>query len=208
MLLKQLPSRKNLGSNWADLGGLIDYHLTDVQQHHRLLDSLATDRGYLLGMYRAPAAKGNHHAFEGGLVFHLLEMWFFWQEMWRPTIEQNEYINDERILKGIIYHDLHKAYRTFELKSYQPWQTDYAREYTDQMMTNTIKNIWLLMREGIDLDVQQMNALCWAEGGFSEIKPKQCSVLAKVLYLIDETSGNVRSRIDDRTYLELRKPVP
>lgn len=164
----------------------------------------------LLGFKRAPAAKGNHHAFEGGLVHHILEMWDHWcliRDNY-PQFEKAEpYISDDRVLTAIIAHDLHKAYRTFKMVNQDPWLAEYADDDTDTLMTHDTKTLWILGKFAVRMDKEQMNALLWAEGGFSEIKPKWTSVLAKLCYLLDEFSGNVLARLEQRTFLNHRMPV-
>lgn len=177
----------------------------------RLLDSLKEDvQGeagrILLGFRRAPAARGNHHATEGGLVQHLLEMWNIWGRLGEDFLAA-PHVTPQRVLKAIILHDLHKAYRTYELLREDPWETRYCDDATDMLMTSDIKSIWLAQRAGVELDPEQINALLWAEGGFSKIRPQWCSVLAKVCYTLDELSGNGLGRIRNGTLLSHRKPT-
>jgi hypothetical protein len=201
--------------NWDRLQRLVIEHIQgeEGQKHLDLMDSIKDDRfpngKHLLGFYRAPAAKGNHHNHEGGLVRHLLEMWDCWLMMKgaNPQIVVPGHVDDERILKAILYHDLHKAFLTFELKKEDPWGTDYAKDVTDQLMTTDIKSIWILMDHGITLDPEQLNALCWAEGGFAKIRPNWTSVLAKTAYLLDEMSGNVIERVRKNTLYDHREPM-
>jgi len=172
----------------------------------KMLDTLAPDLhhhgGLLLGFINAPAAKRNHHAYHGGLVVHLIEMWNIWKNKFRQDFPFSDHVNDRRIMEGIIYHDLHKAYRTFQLKSMNPWEVEYLRnDPENESLTWETKTLWLLQHHGIKLDVEQYNALLWSEGGWAAIQPKWCSVLAKVLYLMDEYSGNVLSRMKDGTWL-------
>jgi len=198
----------NLEGNLIQLRELVAICIpqNERERHFGLLGSLeddvATEEGLYLGLARSPAARGNHHAFEGGLVYHLLEMWAAWERL-RPDIMDLEHLSNERVFKAILYHDIHKAYRTYLLKGSDPWQVDYGRDPTDQLMTTDIKSIWILMRAGITLDPEQMNALLLAEGGYAKIKPKWQSVLAKLAYLLDEMSGNVASRINSSTFLDV-----
>jgi len=168
------------------------------------VDSTVHD-GTVLGFINAPAAKRNHHAYKGGLVIHLFEMWTVWTHRFREDFEQTTEVNDKRILEGIIFHDLHKAYQTF-IKPAMPdghasADPIYLRGDPDnESLTWATKTLWLLQRHGIVLDVRQYSALLWSEGGWAETQPKWCSVLAKVLYLMDEYSGNVLSRMQDNTW--------
>jgi len=185
----------------------------DVVQGDRASDivgmmrAIASDKvtvdGMILGFMRAPAAKRNHHAYIGGLVIHLLEMWAIWQYRFRRDFEQTTEVNDKRILEGVIYHDLHKAYETFIEQSdhLNGRRVDYLRDDPDnESLTWATKTLWILQWHEIPLDSRQYSALLWSEGGWAKTQPKWCSVLAKVLYLMDEYSGNVLSRMQDGTW--------
>lgn len=70
-----------LSENWEKLRALAAGVLPSIEAGTflRLLDGLEEDQlngqERYLGFCRAPAARRNHHAYEGGLVRHLLEMW-------------------------------------------------------------------------------------------------------------------------------------
>lgn len=208
--------RGDVQGNWLKLIDLVaaNIHGTEKAKYLHMMAEIAEDepvsndpKGRIyLGFKRAPAAKGNHHAFEGGLVYHLLEMWGIWLHLREDVLTEN-YITDARVLKAIINHDLHKAYKTYRLETEAPWQTEYGDDPTDMLMTTDIKSLWILNTHGITLDPEQMNALLWAEGGFAKIKPKWCSTLSKLCYMLDEMSGNVLARIETRTLLDHRSPV-
>lgn len=197
----------NLAVNWERLLALTVSTLPspEAEAFVRLLDTVKEDQPNgqkpYLGFYRAPAAKGNHHAYEGGLVQHLLEMWDLWGRL-KPQLNAPPFVSDERVLKAIILHDLHKAHRTYELVSSEPWEVRYGADDTDMLMGADVKSLWLAQRAGVTLDPEQINALLWAEGGFSNIRPKWCTVLAKVCYALDELSGNGLARIEKRTFLD------
>jgi hypothetical protein len=198
---------QRLRENWEKLTGLAAGNLPSpaAEAFLRLLDTLKEDppneHKHYLGFYRSPAARRNHHAFEGGLVQHLLEMWSLWEQL-KPQLNAPPFISDERVLKAIILHDLHKAYRTYQLMSSDPWEVRHGDDETDMLMGTDVKSLWLAQRAGITLDPEQINALLWAEGGFSNIRPRWCSVLAKVCYALDELSGNGLARIRKRTFLD------
>lgn len=194
----------------------IHLHPIDAILFHRLITSLAPDiptpAGLLLGFRRAPAATRNHHAHSGGLIAHLLEMWGIYQHLQTayPQLTQPPYITPARVLKAIITHDLHKAYRTFILPNPDPlalWKTEYANDPSDLLATPDTKTLAILARYSIALDDLQLNALLWAEGGFSQIRPKTTSVLAKLCYLLDEMSGNVLARISNHTLVDHKTPI-
>jgi len=172
-------------------------------------DRTYTGHGQMYGFINAPAAKRNHHAYRGGLVIHLLEMWAIWDQRFRADFEQTTQVNDKRILEGIIFHDLHKAYRTFRSIEFQsdvalPWGAEYVKGDPDsESLTPETKTLWILQWYGVALDVTQYNALLWSEGGWAKIQPRWSSVLAKVLYLLDEYSGNVLSRMQSNTWRDV-----
>lgn len=214
-----------LTENFNTLKALVAEHLPleESLKYLKMLDALADDttdeKGRtLLGFVRAPAAKGNHHDREGGLIAHLLEMWHVYTVLRAgyPQLDQPPHITPARVLTAIVCHDLHKGYRTFTLippegkavwEAGDPWKADYAQDLSDQLTTHDIKTLAILARHGIALDDEQLNALCWAEGGWSHIQPKFTSVLAKLCYLLDEMSGNVLERIHKRTLLNHRAPL-
>lgn len=208
--------KESIGENWAELRYLVTQNITapvDRMKHYELLSKFEADTvvdeakgSYtILGAKRAPAAKRNHHAFEGGWVYHCLEMWRLWLAV-RPTIpnfEHDDHITNERVFKAILYHDLHKAHRTFKMSG-GVWKVEYMQDRTDTLLTQDIKTVWMLGAAGITLDVEQLNVLLWAEGGFSEIKPEDRSVLAVLVYCLDELSGNVLGRIARNAYFGLK----
>lgn len=214
------PQKGDLRGNWDKMISLIkeiigeeDPTGDEVVNHVALLDSIKRDEerngDILLGLLRAPAAKGNHHAYEGGLMYHLLEMWQVYcglRAHYGVDLLFEDCITDARVLKAIIYHDIHKAYLTFRLIDADEWQTDYCNHETDQLMGSDMKSLWIITQVGIHPDPQQINALINAEGGYAKIKTRWVSSLAKLCYTLDELSGNVLSRIDTRTVLDLRTP--
>lgn len=214
------PTKGDLDGNWVKLEGLMREVLPTARLHgYQILvdmyeeDNIIPDKNAVfLGFKRAPAAKANHHDFEGGLVYHLLEMWEIWLDI-RHFCLAIPWVSNQRILEHIINHDLHKAWRTFML--WNPpgsWKEriDYGKDLSDEFMTNDFKSLFMLGQAYIVLDVQQMNALMWSEGGFSKNRPREASVLAKVGYILDELSGNVVGRLDKRTFLDRRveEPLP
>ena len=107
----------NVTLRWAKLVHLVAEY---TPQYSALLMMFCSDRKLVgetyLGFQRAPAAKKNHHAEEGGLVRHLLEMWDIHMEMrdssglWTMSLSGSvQAFPKPDVLKGIINHDLHKA---------------------------------------------------------------------------------------------------
>ena len=194
---KHQPRRGDVLGNWQKLELLVIQFVEGEGkgQYGAVMGGLRQDTGGLLGFERAPAAQMNHHSYEGGLVYHLLEMWDTW--LWlKPIAYAEGHTDNNNIVQAVINHDLHKAHRTFQMLSRSPWRTKYSKDHTDMNLPNRAKSMWLLNRYGVSLSEGQMNTLCWSEGGFAPDWPKWHSVLAKLAYLLDELSGNVRSRIE------------
>jgi len=188
-----IPIISDTLGNWQMLEKLVRLNLTPA--YTNLLEGLRHNTGGLLGFERAPAARMNHHDFEGGLVYHLLDMWDVWQWL-RPITYAEGHVDDPNIIQAIINHDLHKAHRYYAQVSRSPWKTKFAKDHTGFNMPDHAKSMWILNQYGVVLSELQMNTLCWAEGGFAKEWPEWTSVLAKVAYMLDELSGNVRSRIE------------
>lgn len=165
-----------------------------------------------LGMQRAPAARGNHHAFEGGLVFHLTEMWRVWVVLRTsfPEMVLPPYVTDERVLCAIINHDLHKADRCYiQVQTADgSWKVEYGKHVSDRLTNATLHSVWMLNQAGIHPDIEQLHALGLAQGSWSDQTGiREASVLAKLCYLLDESSANVLGRIAVGTLLQRDIPI-
>ena len=164
------------------------------------------DDNQYLGFINAPAAKNNHHNYMGGLVVHLMEMWNAF-EAWFPFLTVNGVFDDKEtgitksgVLKGILIHDLHKAWMTFVRKEHG---FEYGDDVSNGLMTNDQKSLYLLMEYGVKLTQSEMNVLFNSEGGWAKSPPKYCTPLAKLVYILDEISGNVLGRIERKNCLDL-----
>ena len=85
-----------------------------------------------------------------------------------------------------------------------PWQTAYYTGFDQVGMTSNGKTFLLMAKYGVEVDALQMNALQWSEGGWAESKPRTGSVLSKLLYLLDEMSGNVIARLEQGNVMDVR----
>lgn len=172
---------------------------------------------YALGFIDAPAAKGHHHSFLGGLVHHLLEMWDIHLQISRrmfsfdSTAEFEKFNSD--VLLVILLHDLHKG--AWEYTSYvDPATTKdpfVSFDYQDKNVRSVAK-IWqsqervqlqkeqlvffMAQQFGLILNIEVYNALLSAEGGWSNNPARHPSVFAKYTYLLDEMSGNIADRLN------------
>lgn len=156
-----------------------------------------------LGMFNAPAAKGNHHAYEGGLVAHMLEMFNFYLDL-EKTLPKDPLINRSSVLKGIICHDLHKSWKTFIRDDTVPSGLNYGFHPSNNLVTNDQKSMYILSQAGIKLNLVEANVLYASEGGWAESPPKWTTTLAKLVYLLDELSGNVKARSEQGNTMNLR----
>lgn len=159
------------------------------------------------GLLNAPAAKGVHHAYRGGLIAHYLEMWNYWKLI-KPTIpeskEKDSHLSDERVIVGIIMHDLHKCWCSYIADDKVPSGINYGQHPSDQLMSPNQKSLYIAQRFSINLDVEQLNALNNSEGGYAKSPPRCQSVLSKVLYILDELSSNVLARSMTGNWFDVR----
>lgn len=202
-------SINSLDANWERFRALTANTITSHDIKHaylRMIDDLREDRRLdhtctLLGLYRAPGSKERHHAVEGGLIIHLLEMFEIWKDLReiirRRVLHMHIHLDDQSIWLAILHHDLNKIWK-YQLISEAPWMVDYGnqRDRIEYMLGGTNKSLWLLAKYGIRLSLPLHNALICAEGGFSETpRPHTETVLAKVAYILDEMSANVVNRL-------------
>ena len=179
--------------SFEDLCDLIraELSISYLDKYLYLLKGLADDvtdfEGRFLGMRNAPASRSRHHAFRGGLVKHLLEMWKLYCCLKSSVV----LFSDSQVLQGIIHHDLHKAYKTYYLVAPSPWKVEYAGEASDQLLSNNMKTLWLLNSHGIQLTMEDFHILGWSEGGWAEMKTSRRSPAATLVYCLDDLSANV-----------------
>jgi hypothetical protein len=166
---------------------------------------IAPDRTTVLGMFRAPASKDRHHNYEGGLVHHLLEMWDIWLTDGAHIIRQygkpHPLLNDSNIWRVILYHDLNKVWRYQLMQDNPMWRVDFAKR--DDKLAQLVghhKTFWFLHKHEIKMTLPVYNALLCAEGGYNEHRPPVETVLAKIVYLLDELSANVVDRLNTNRF--------
>jgi len=156
-----------------------------------------------LGMRRAPAARRNHHAREGGLVEHYLEMWkmhtIIQSGLNGSMVLSYDKLPDPVVFRGIINHDLHKAYYDYRLIPSKLWAVEYSELDHRVLLTQNGKTMFLLSQWKIRLDIIDINLIQYSEGGWCEHEPRERSSLATYVYLLDEMSGNVVDRINTGT---------
>lgn len=159
----------------------------------------APTKEFSFGLRRCPASKAGHHAFLGGLVAHMNEMWEVYKKLY-PLLEsfdqEQNHLQPWRVWAGILFHDLHKAVGNYKLVR-QNWfeYFDYGDDLTNKMLNDDQKSALILSNANVYLDVIQANALYNSEGGWADNPPRFNTVLGKLLYLLDEASGNVLERL-------------
>lgn len=136
-----------------------------------------------LGFRRAPAAKGIHHAYEGGLIQHYLEMLTLADNM--RNIRLFATLSPEAILFGVFAHDLHKAFAHYH---YEYGKLAYSNNYTTKCLKPNQKTIFMLSQCDVRLTELDLNMIFSSEGGYSTDTPSQVTVLGKFVYLLDEQS--------------------
>ena len=178
-----------LGVNFQDMFAGLKYNQFGVA------DASGKTEVEYLGFRDAPAAKGVHHAYLGGLVEHILEMWKYWTVL-RLDVQGNDstgLLNNKNVLTVLIMHDLHKAWTSYvEVESASG--VDYGKHPSSSLLTADQKSVYIAQSYGICLDIYQLNALYNSEGGWSASPPKFSSTLAKICYILDELSSNVAAR--------------
>lgn len=212
----------NIGDNWD----AFMHHSNDIliqsfgdrelaSKYHAMFYALKHDRfledgTIVLGMRRAPGSQRRHHAFEGGLVVHLMEMWRAWvtiRNLLPPNMAMPQSFNTNALVwRAIVHHDLNKVYKYKHIQkdkdgnTLETWKVDYSGANEDPLgylLPGTYKSIEILCHHGIPIPPLLLNALITAEGGYSEgPRPQTETVFAKIVYLCDELSANVINRIE------------
>lgn len=140
----------------------------------------------------APAGKGQHHAYAGGLVVHLLEMWNFWLLL-KPSFSASKIINDKTVLAGILAHDLHKANKMYVVSDEG---VTYAETGEACLVSAAQANVALIPAEERG-NLLLLNIISHAEGGWAKDPAKWATSLSKLVYVLDELSANVLARVEE-----------
>lgn len=189
-----------LGDSWICL-----LNSLGPDSHHESDPSLV-----YCGLMNAPAGKGNHHATVGGLIEHYREMSQLYKALPANITHGDPLINDKNVLAGIILHDLSKCWYTFTMKQGedgQPPVFDYGNHPSSRLMNDNQKSVYLAMRGGVTLDMIMMNILFTSEGGWAKGPPRWVTTVSKLVYLLDELSGNVLNRGVTGTFLNVRETI-
>jgi len=213
LLVKEFNRQYDCESKYQSLLTLIREEILLYQPWLKMLDNLKRDREHCgkiyAGALHAPAGKGNHHAYPGGWLDHALEMWQVYK-MWQKSglLDKDQiFCESERVFKGIILHDLHKTLYEFYYTETEAGTVsfDYGNHSFKNLITNNFQSLYIANIFGIQLDPLDLNCLTCSEGGYAKDPPKFQSVLAKLVYLLDEISSNVISRNKTKTFLNVKE---
>lgn len=175
----------------AALGDVLDFYRSD------LMDSSGKR---VLGFQTAPAGKSIHHAYEGGLVVHILEMLEHINNFcvrWPSLSYRNMFI-------GAVLHDLHKGFCHYHVSDKG---IEYYTHYYTRLMTPNQKTLAMISGSVPNAPLYHITAdilhiISHSEGGWAENPPKEASIEAKLVYLADELSV-VESRLADSRPLSI-----
>ena len=196
--------------NWARLESLTGHMLGPdwTKMVLGLKDNVVHDGVTYFGFYEAPAASGNHHAYCGGLVKHLLEMWDAWQILRdgydSGELDGNRLIHDASVFRGILLHDLHKAWVMYIADPAKPSGLNYGQHPATGLLLKDQRTIYIVQQAGIKLDLVTLNMLYHSEGGWADSPPKWGTTYAKLSYLLADLSGNVLARNQAGNILDIR----
>jgi 3'-5' exoribonuclease len=95
-------SQRDIGEMWAELQGWVaSFRDSDLKA---LLEAFLSDEEIARTLREAPAAKGLHHAWIGGLLEHILSL----MEMCELAARHYPEVNRDLLLTGVVLHDIGK----------------------------------------------------------------------------------------------------
>lgn len=95
-------SQRDIGTMWAELEGWVaSFHDADLKA---LLEAFLLDEALAKQLKEAPAAKGLHHAWIGGLLEHVLSL----MGMCELAAQHYPEVNRDLLLTGVVLHDIGK----------------------------------------------------------------------------------------------------
>jgi 3'-5' exoribonuclease len=95
-------SERNLDEMWAELEGWVaTFRDPDLKA---LLESFLRDPSIAAALRQAPAAKGMHHAWIGGLLEHILSL----MGLCERAAQHYPHVNRDLLLTGAVLHDIGK----------------------------------------------------------------------------------------------------
>lgn len=140
---------------------------------------------------RAPAAQTHHHNFTGGLLLHTTEVLTIMQRLrnylpYNNLTYKNPDFNQEEMIVAAYLHDFAKIV-TYVEEAKNAWR------WADIELPDEVWTLNELARAAIALTDNELNALLYAEGGWSNFKDfvKNMKPLAVLLHMADMWSAKV-----------------
>lgn len=199
---------ETIESNWTLILEIAD-KLGLGAVYRRYENSITLDSGRISpGLKYAPAGKGVHHDYLGGLVQHLFEMLSVSSSLGGLLAKEaavDAPFNLCAIGAAVLLHDLHKGYLHFVQTSEGGFE--YADNVTTKMFTPGQKTFAMLSEVGYNPSWEVAHILHNSEGGWAENAPAVCSVSAKYVYLLDELSVCI-DRLRQNKLEHVKKELP
>ena len=171
--MKNKLTPEQIKENWDALLSCIDRYIPQPRKDKLL--SFYERHELRLGMMPASHKKGYHSCFEGGYVFHVLNVLRFslqLHKIWKLSGSGMETYTLEELAFSAINHDLGKM-GTEDQEAYTPsgdkWRMDKLGEmyeYNNKIpfMTVPDRSIFLLHQEGIELSMNEFLAIKLHDG--------------------------------------------
>ena len=179
---------EQMESNWTALMRMLPINLHPLFEMYK--DSRLLEDGdkhvRVFGLYDAPAGKGVHHAYQGGLVEHLLEMKYYLDLFANSCLDTPQGLDMQAMYEGAFLHDLHKGFMHFYEK--EDGTIDYWNSAWSAFMTPDQKTYAMLMEVGTKITSKVQHIVNNSQGGWAENPSKEATVEAKLVYLADELS--------------------
>lgn len=200
---------EQMQSNWDELMEIMPVNLLPLFNTYKSSHLLEDDGKHIrvFGIFDAPAGKGVHHAYQGGLVLHLLEMKYYLDKfadelLDGPSGKKNPCLDMDSMYQGAFLHDIHKGFMHFYEKD--DGTIDYWNGAWSTFMTPDQKTYAMLMESGVRISAKVQHIINNSEGGWAENPSKEATVEAKLVYLADELSV-VNSRIQQGNIKSIRQ---
>ncbi len=182
-------SRRPLGEMRAELRDLVD---TLTPPWRELVARLLLDGSLAERFAVAPAARGMHHAYVGGLLEHTLSM----AEVARLLAAHYPYVNSSLLLSGVLLHDIGKA---------EAYSLDEGLGHSDdgRLIGHILRGALLIEREAAELafpaeELQQLLHLIASHHGTLEwgspVVPR--TLEAVLLHQIDLLDSRIAGYLD------------
>jgi hypothetical protein len=191
--------------NWNELQRYIPEHLKPIFSRYN--HDVQVEDVQILGLMCAPAGKGVHHAYQGGLVEHILEMVYYLNSFDSLLDESDNRasLDHAAMIEGALLHDIHKGFMHFYVQ--KDGSFDYYKGAWNAFNTPNQKTIAMLMECDVIISPKVLHILNCSEGGWAENAPREATVEAKLVYVADELSV-VNSRLKQGNTKSIRDQKP